>query len=59
MSLADGHIYNADNIKNSLICKGKGRPTAKRLKSFNEESSKAKVQAREEKRIEGEHKYHL
>lgn len=41
IKLADGRVYDVDDIRDPLKRQGKGRPTTKRLKSCNEEKVKA------------------
>ncbi|CAG8836153.1 2996_t:CDS:1, partial [Gigaspora margarita] len=41
VKLADCHIYDADNIKDPVVCRGKGKQSTKCLKAFTEENSKA------------------
>lgn len=40
VKLNDGRIYNADDIKDPIVRRGKGRPATKRLKASTEENSK-------------------
>jgi hypothetical protein len=41
VKLGDGRIYNADDIKDPLVRRGKGRSTTKCLKASTEENNKA------------------
>jgi hypothetical protein len=59
VKLTDGRVYDANDVKDPVVRRGKGRPPNKRLKAFNEGNNKAggikKVQANissEEKGIE-------
>ncbi|RIB05963.1 hypothetical protein C2G38_2218255 [Gigaspora rosea] len=41
LKLSNGRVYNYDDINDPVVHRGKGRRPNKRLKGFNEETSKA------------------
>jgi hypothetical protein len=54
VKLPDGRVYDADDVRDPLVHRGKGRPHTKRLKAFNEETNKASTNRKQQVNVNDE-----